>query len=107
MKNYEILDEFHYRWEDEDDYDKMWLVYGAPLETVDRIEKQQGFLEKEKDRFVKQMEANRREFSNEISELENLASGFKQFAEIENYEEIAQNAKNIKQKIDEANDRAK
>jgi len=42
------------------------------------------------------MEANRREFSNEISELENLASGFKQFAEIENYEEIAQNAKNIK-----------
>lgn len=53
------------------------------------------------------MEANRREFSNEISELENLASGFKQFAEIENYEEIAQNAKNIKQKIDEANERAK
>jgi len=40
MKNYEILDEFHYRWEDEDDYDKMWQVYGAPLETVDRIEKQ-------------------------------------------------------------------
>ena len=53
------------------------------------------------------MEANKKEFGNEISELENLAGGFKQFADIENYEEIAQNAKNIKQKIDEANERAK
>jgi len=40
MKNYSILDEFHYRWEDEEEYDKLWRVYGAPLETVQRIEKQ-------------------------------------------------------------------
>lgn len=59
MKNYGVLDEFHYRWDDDEEYDKLWRVYGAPLETVQRIEKQQGFLEKEKDRFVKQMEAGK------------------------------------------------
>lgn len=39
MKNYEALDEFGYKWDDEDEYDKMWRVYGAPLETVERVAK--------------------------------------------------------------------
>ena len=53
MAIYEILDQFYHKYDDEEEYDKMWRVYGAPQETVQRIEKQQGFLEKEKERFIK------------------------------------------------------
>ena len=95
MKNYYTLDEFHYKWDDEDEYDRMWRVYGAPLETMQRIEKQQGFLDKEKDRFVKQMEQGKKEFYNEINDLENMVTSFKQFSDVSNYEEIAANAKTI------------
>lgn len=107
MKNYQVLDEFHHRWDDDEEYDKMWRVYGAPLETVQRIEKQGGFLEKEKDRFIKQMEAGKKEFNNDINELESLASGFKQFGDMDNFEDVAANAKQIKAKLDDCNDKAK
>jgi dynein heavy chain len=53
------------------------------------------------------MEADKKDFNNTINELENLTAGFKQFSDIENYEQIATDAKNIKQRIDEANDYAK
>jgi hypothetical protein len=40
MTIYHTLDEFHHKFDDEEEYDKMWRVYGAPQETVVRIEKQ-------------------------------------------------------------------
>jgi hypothetical protein len=40
MKIYEILDEFHHQFAEEEEYDKMWRVFGAPQETIQRIEKQ-------------------------------------------------------------------
>jgi len=40
MQIYQTLDEFHHKFDDEEEYDKMWRVYGAPQETVVRIEKQ-------------------------------------------------------------------
>jgi hypothetical protein len=36
---YAILDYFHHKFPNSDDYDKMWRVYGAPRETISRIEK--------------------------------------------------------------------
>jgi len=53
MQIYETLDQFHHKFDDEEEYDKMWRVFGSPLETVQRIEKQQMFLEKEKEKFIK------------------------------------------------------
>ena len=55
----------------------MFLVFGAAKEVMERIEKQQGLLEKEKEKFVKQMENNKTDFSGQIMELENLTSTFK------------------------------
>lgn len=89
MKIYTTLDEFHHRFEDEEEYDKMWRVFGAPQETCLRIEKQQGFLEKEKEKFVKQMENNKKDFNNQITELENLTGSFKQYSDPEQFEEVA------------------
>ena len=53
------------------------------------------------------MENGKKEFNNAITELENLTSSFKQYYDPENYEEIANNARSIKSRIDEANDQAK
>jgi len=30
MQIYQTLDEFHHKFDDEEEYDKMWRVYGAP-----------------------------------------------------------------------------
>lgn len=107
MDIYATLDNFHHKFADGEDYDKMWRVYGAPRETKERIEKQQGFLEKEKEKFIKKMENDKKDFNNTISELETLAGGFKHHSDVENYEQISQEAKNIKQRIDDANEYAK
>ena len=40
MDIYGILDKFHHKFENDEDYDKMWRVYGAPVETIQRIGKQ-------------------------------------------------------------------
>jgi len=86
----------HHKFDDEEEYDKMWRVYGAPLETIQRIEKQQGFLEKEKEKFVKQMENAKKDFNSEITDLENLTGTFKQYFDVNNFEEIAAMAKSYK-----------
>ena len=44
----------------------MFQVFGAPKDTMERIEKQSGLLEKEKERFIKQMENNKNEIKNQI-----------------------------------------
>jgi dynein heavy chain, axonemal len=63
MQIYDCLSFFHHKFEDEEEYDKMWNVFGAPKETMERIEKQQGFLDKEKEKFIKQMDNNKGDFS--------------------------------------------
>jgi len=83
MQIYTTLDEFHHKFDDEEEYDKMWRVFGAPQETIHRIEKQQGFLEKEKEKFIKQMENNKKDFNQQITELENLTTTFKQYCDAE------------------------
>lgn len=31
---YETLDYFHYKFDEDEEYEKMWKVYGAPIETI-------------------------------------------------------------------------
>ena len=89
MEIYSTLDMFHYRFEDEEEYDKMWKVYGAPLETMVRIEKQQGFLDKEQDKFIRHLEVSKQDFDRRITELENLTGSFKQYQDASAYLEVA------------------
>lgn len=86
---YETLDLFQHRFEDEEDQDRMFQVISAPRETIERIEKQQGYLEKEKEKFVKQMDNNKTDFSSQIMELENLTATFKQYQDPEQFEEVS------------------
>lgn len=53
------------------------------------------------------MEANKKEFFNEIQELETVSGGFKQYADMDNFEEIANNARAVQAQIDDALQRSK
>lgn len=53
------------------------------------------------------MENHKKDFNTQIMELENDKEQFKKYADGEAYEEVAAIARNIKQRIDEANDYAK
>lgn len=53
------------------------------------------------------MENHKKDFNNQIAELENETSSFKKYIDGEAYEEVAAIAKNIKQRIDEAVDYGK
>lgn len=37
MSVYDILNNFGYKFGEEDDFDKKWRVYGAPVETLKKI----------------------------------------------------------------------
>lgn len=38
MGVYDILSLFNYKFKEDEDYDKKWKVYGAPKETISKIE---------------------------------------------------------------------
>lgn len=61
----------------------MFQVFGAPKDTMERIEKQSGLLEKEKERFIKQMENNKNDFNNRLMELDSLVTSFNQYQDAE------------------------
>jgi dynein heavy chain len=107
MNIYEMLNEFHYKFEDEEEYDKMWHVYGSPKETMERIEKQQGFLEKEKEKFIKQMDNNKSDFTENIMKLDVDCLDIKKYKDVDQYEEVANMVKSIQTRLNEATDYAK
>lgn len=55
MQVYKILEDFKYKFHDEEDYDKQWRLFGSPNDTKSVIDRQRAALEKEKEKFVNLM----------------------------------------------------
>ena len=53
---YDMLNEFQYSFADEDDADKRWRMFGSPQDTIQKIARQNVTLDKEKEKFVAQMQ---------------------------------------------------
>ena len=47
MHIYEILNQFNYKFHQDEDYDEKWRLFGSPKETIEKIEKQHAYLAKE------------------------------------------------------------
>lgn len=107
MNVYDILGGFNYKFADDDDYDKKWRLFGSSRDTVERIDKQQSYLEKEKEKFIQQMLGNQTEFSASITELENLVTSFQQYQDINQFEEVAGMTRTIQARLINANEQAK
>lgn len=40
MGIYEILNQFNYKYHEDEDYDKKWRLFGSPKDTISKIDKQ-------------------------------------------------------------------
>lgn len=55
MAIYDILNTFKYQFKgekEEEDYDRKWNLYMAPKSTLEKIDKQQVYLNKEQEKFI-------------------------------------------------------
>ena len=66
---YETLNFFNYKFSDDDDFNKRWKLFGAPLETMSRIEKQLKILQVLQEKYLAQMTGNMEEFEKTINEI--------------------------------------
>jgi len=107
MNVYDVLNEFHYKFPSEDDYEMKWNVFGAPKETLEKIEKQRVYLDKKKEQFIAQMQGQQTEFQAEIGELEGHIQQFSSNQNINEYEEVAGLARSIHARIQECVQKAK
>ena len=62
MHIYDVLNEFKYKFQEEEDYDKKWKLFGSAKDTREKIVKQAAYLDKEQDKFIAQMLGQQTEF---------------------------------------------
>jgi dynein heavy chain len=66
---YTILDQFNYKFADDDDYGRKWKVFGAPLDTSSRIDKQLNILQVLQDKYLGQMTTSMEDFEKTINDI--------------------------------------
>jgi hypothetical protein len=71
------------------------------------IGRQTAALEKEKDKFVNLMQQEQGDFDLKVNDISTKVTSFTQFQDINNYEEVATNAKEVWGKLQWANEQAK
>jgi dynein heavy chain len=106
MKIYEILDEFQYKF-DEDDIKKKHGMQKSPKDTIDLIERQTLYLEKEKEKLINQMFGDQNNFKAEITQLETTISTLSQYNDINQHQEVAEIVRNTHEKMKKATEKAK
>ena len=95
MQTYAILEQFGYKFADDEEYDKQWKLYGSPCETYEVVKAQRDKLEKEEHKMVNKMQQEQSEFDNKVIDLQQGVIGFTVHTDINNYEEVAQKAEAI------------
>lgn len=106
MKVFTILDDFHYKF-DEDDVKKNHHMQKSPKDTLDLIDRQTLYLEKEKEKLINQMYGDQTNFKAEITQLETTISSLSQYNEINQCQEVAEIVRNTHEKMKKAHEKAK
>lgn len=100
MEIYGILDNFNFEFSS-GDLDQKWILFGAPQKIIGVIEQQSQVLEKQREAFVKAMEAEQEEFEETLDNLGITVSGFAAFDDLNKFEEIATDVESVNQRIQE------
>lgn len=93
LKIYNILDNFHYTFED-DDVKRKHQMQKSPKDTLDLIERQTMYLEKEKEKLINQMYGDQANFKAEVAQLETTISTLSQYNQINQSQEVAEIVRN-------------
>lgn len=99
MQVYKILEDFKYKFPDEEDYDKQWRLYGSPNDTKSVIDRQKASLEKEKEKFVNLMQQEQSDFDMKVNDIGVKAANFIVHQDINQFEDVAQQAKEVWAKL--------
>ncbi len=99
MQVYKILEDFKYKFPDEEDYDKQWRLYGSPNDTKSVIDRQRASLEKEKEKFVNLMQQEQSDFDMKVNDIGVKASNFIIHQDINQFEDVAIQAKEVWAKL--------
>lgn len=94
MRTYDIATEFQHEFSNGENDDK-WNMYGAPQRVMAVIEEQVQILEKEKERFLKEMELEQEEFQENLTSLAGTVEGFASYDKMEKYLENAEAVESI------------
>jgi dynein heavy chain, axonemal len=92
---YATLDLFNYKFADDEDYGRKWKVFGSPLDTVSRIDKQMNILQVLQDKYLAQMNGSMEDFEKTINEITDQVTQFQKYQDINQYEEVSSIAKQI------------
>lgn len=76
MQVYKILEDFKYKFHDEEDYDKQWRLFGSPNDTKSVIDRQRAALDKEKEKFVNLMQQEQSDFDMKVNDIGAKAANF-------------------------------
>ena len=106
MKTYEILDEFQYKFDDED-VKRKHNMQKAPKMTFELIDRQSLYLEKEKEKLINQMYGDQNNFKAEITQLETTISTLSQYNDINQHQEVAEIVRNTHEKMKKAHEKSK
>jgi len=98
MEIYNILDDFNFEFSGSD-LDQKWTLFGAPQKLIGVIEAQSQILEKQREAFVKGMEAEQEEFEETLDNLAITVGGFAAFDDLNKYEEISVDVESVNQRI--------
>jgi len=106
MRTYDIATEFNYEFSGGQN-DKKWELYGAPQEVMQIIEEQTAILEKEKERFIKEMEEEQQEFEESLTSLQTTVDGFASYDNLDKYLENAEAVESINARLQESIEKAR
>jgi len=95
---YDIATEFNHEFTNGENDDK-WSLYGAPQKVMAVIEEQVQILEKEKERFLKEMEVEQEEFMENLDNLGTTVDGFASYDNMEKYLDNAEAVESINQRL--------
>lgn len=103
---YDIATEFKHEFSN-GEMDEKWNIYGAPKRVHAVIEEQKQILEKEKERFLKEMEIEQEEFQENLTSLASTVEGFASYDSMEKYLENAEAVESINQRLKECQEKAR
>lgn len=106
MRMYDIATEFNHEFTNGENDDK-WNLYGAPQRVMAVIEEQVQILEKEKERFLKEMELEQEEFMEGLDNLATTVEGFASYDNMDKYLENAEAVESINQRLQECIEKAR
>jgi dynein heavy chain len=106
MRMYDIATEFNHEFTNGENDDK-WSLYGAPQRVMAVIEEQVQILEKEKERFLKEMEIEQEEFMENLDNLGTTVDGFASYDNMDKYLENAEAVESINQRLQECIEKAR